>query len=94
MSAGSSLEAAAAHVLEEHRPYGLDCKCGVAINSDAWWANHVAAAVIEALALTEEWTAQDANVQRNYGSGVAKHLGFAGRCRWVSPWAAVDGSPQ
>lgn len=33
-----------------HRPYGLDCKCGRAINSDADWAQHL----IDALRLTEE----------------------------------------
>jgi len=27
--------------LEAHRPYGLDCKCGRPINSDADWAGHV-----------------------------------------------------
>lgn len=37
-------------VLEAHRPYGLDCKCGVAINSDAWWATHVATVVLAASA--------------------------------------------
>ena len=30
-----------AEVLEAHRPYGLDCKCGEPINSDAGWAAHV-----------------------------------------------------
>lgn len=34
-----------------HRPYGLDCKCGRAINSDANWAQHL----IDALGLTEQW---------------------------------------
>lgn len=33
-----------------HRPYGLDCKCGRPINSDADWAQHL----IDALGLTEE----------------------------------------
>lgn len=23
-----------------HRPYGLNCKCGLDINSDEHWANH------------------------------------------------------
>lgn len=27
-------------VIAEHRPYGLDCKCGRPINSDADWAWH------------------------------------------------------
>lgn len=27
--------------LEAHRPYGLDCKCGRPINSDADWAAHM-----------------------------------------------------
>lgn len=27
--------------LEAHRPYGLDCKCGRPINSDADWAGHL-----------------------------------------------------
>lgn len=31
-----------AEVLADHRPYGLDCKCGRPINSDADWAQHVA----------------------------------------------------
>lgn len=35
----------------EHRPYGLDCKCGRPINSDADWARHL----IDALGLTEQW---------------------------------------
>lgn len=29
-------------VLEKHRPYGLDCKCGQPINSDAMWSSHAA----------------------------------------------------
>ncbi len=42
-----------AHVekVAAHRPYGLDCKCGHPINSDADWARHL----IDALQLTEEW---------------------------------------
>jgi hypothetical protein len=43
-----------AAILEAHRPYGLDCKCGIAINSDGWWAAHVAPLLVEALGLTEE----------------------------------------
>jgi hypothetical protein len=45
-------------VLQAHRPYGLDCKCGTAINSDAWWAAHATAALVEALGLTPEWTVE------------------------------------
>ncbi|OMC07090.1 hypothetical protein [Mycolicibacterium fortuitum] len=30
-------------VIAEHRPYGLDCKCGRPINSDADWAWHLKA---------------------------------------------------
>ena len=33
---------------EAHRPYGLDCKCGQAINSDADWARHLDEAWTEA----------------------------------------------
>lgn len=42
-----------AHVekVAAHRPYGLDCKCGHPINSDADWARHL----IDALQLTKEW---------------------------------------
>lgn len=35
-----------------HRPYGLDCKCGRPINSDADWARHL----VEVLGLREEWS--------------------------------------
>ncbi|WP_066904439.1 hypothetical protein [Mycolicibacterium houstonense] len=30
-------------IIAEHRPYGLDCKCGRPINSDADWAWHLKA---------------------------------------------------
>lgn len=30
-----------ASILEAHRPYGLDCKCGRPINSDKDWAWHM-----------------------------------------------------
>lgn len=32
-------------VLVDHRPYGLDCKCRVPINSDEGWARHVESAL-------------------------------------------------
>lgn len=38
-----------AEVLEAHRPYGLDCKCGVPINSDAGWVAHVRGVLRELL---------------------------------------------
>lgn len=28
-------------LIAQHRPYGLDCKCGRPINSDADWARHL-----------------------------------------------------
>lgn len=43
-----------AEVAEKHRPYGLDCKCGRPINSDADWSRHVAAEIDKALARTTE----------------------------------------
>ena len=38
--------------LEKHRAYGLDCKCGRPINSDADWSTHAAAAVVTALGIS------------------------------------------
>ena len=38
-----------AEVLEAHRPYGLDCKCGEPINSDGFWVSHVRDVLREAL---------------------------------------------
>jgi hypothetical protein len=68
-----------AEVLEQHRPYGLDCKCGVAINSDAWWARHAADVVVEALDLTEEM------LHQYIGTG------YQWQRRWVSGWSVVGG---
>lgn len=36
-------------VLGAHRPYGLDCKCGEPINSDAYWVAHVWGVLREAV---------------------------------------------
>lgn len=45
-----------AEVAEKHRPYGLDCKCGRPINSDADWSRHVAAEIDKVLGeLTRQW---------------------------------------
>lgn len=30
-----------AQAMAYHRPYGLDCRCGIPINSDQGWAQHV-----------------------------------------------------
>lgn len=35
--------------LAKHRPYGLDCKCGRPINSDADWSRHTAEVLDAAL---------------------------------------------
>jgi hypothetical protein len=52
----SGVQERIAEVLEAHRPYGLDCKCGRPINSDADWATHVSAAVVGVLGLTDAET--------------------------------------
>ncbi|MCV7175101.1 hypothetical protein [Mycolicibacterium sphagni] len=39
-------------VLTQHRPYGLDCKCGRPINSDKDWAQHVSDAWDKACTVT------------------------------------------
>lgn len=44
--------------LAEHRPYGLDCKCGRPINSDQDWAAHLS----EAITLLEGVTVVDTTV--------------------------------
>ncbi|SKD94263.1 Uncharacterised protein [Mycobacteroides abscessus subsp. massiliense] len=36
-----------ARAAEKHRPYGLDCKCGRPINSDADWSRHLAAEIAD-----------------------------------------------
>lgn len=55
---GHDRQALLAEVLEEHRPYGLDCKCRRPINSDRDWAMHAATAadkgVRRGIALAEE----------------------------------------
>lgn len=78
-----------------HRPYGLDCKCGRAINSDADWAQHL----IDALGLTEEpappeWVEGDPAVKCACGSGNL-------RGRWVAmtrlvsaPWVRKDNTNE
>lgn len=67
-----------AAVLVEHRPGGMDCKCGEPINSDQGWANHLAAEIDAELGgLTREST-----WRRVAGWGEAKL-----DSRWVSGWA-------
>jgi hypothetical protein len=70
-------------VLEAHRPYGMDCKCGEAINSDAWWAAHVAKRIETELQLTEE----KRTFRKSRGHPIQERVWVR---RWVSVWSEVE----
>lgn len=83
-----------AAVIREHRdlshltlmPEWARCSCGWA-ERDGDYAEHVAAAVIAALGLTEE-IAEGINV-----GDEPERESFSER-RWVSGWSVVDGDPK
>ncbi|MGV0805791.1 hypothetical protein [Mycolicibacterium setense] len=50
-------------VIAEHRPYGLDCKCGRPINSDADWAWHLKAELHAARIAVVELPEPDSTAQ-------------------------------
>lgn len=94
-------------VVAAHRPYGLDCKCGRPINSDADWARHL----IDALGLTEQWgTSPDNTVGGKalyepkgpvtYGDTESEAREHAARfnghpwSRLVSPWVRKDSTNE
>lgn len=86
-----------AEVAEKHRPYGLDCKCGRPINSDADWSRHIAAEVGKALGgLTQEQrTLHNGWVQPGYGAmyyacgKTPPPAVITNETRWVSAWTEV-----
>lgn len=45
-------------LIAAHRPYGLDCKCGRPINSDADWARHLIE-VLDSAGYTRKITSYD-----------------------------------
>ena len=52
MSAELSGETSIEKVLADHRPYGLDCKCGRPVNSDEDWARHLLDVIMTTAGLT------------------------------------------
>lgn len=87
-----------AEVAEKHRPYGLDCKCGRPINSDADWSRHIAAEIEKAFGglAREHRTLHNGWVQPGYGAfyyaqGLTPPPAIiTNEVRWVSTWAEVS----
>lgn len=84
-----------AEVAEKHRPYGLDCKCGRPINSDADWSRHIAAEIDKALGgLTRIWGAQMIGEDEvtTCSEGTARFcaerypLAWTAQSHWASEW--------
>jgi hypothetical protein len=95
----SEAQEAIAEAAEEHRPYGLDCKCGRPINSDSDWSRHFAAEIDKALGgLTRVWGAQMiGDDEVTVGSeGTARYcaqrhpMAWKAMSRWVSGWTEVS----
>lgn len=79
-------------VVAAHRPYGLDCKCGRPINSDADWARHL----IDALGLTEEWRCIGWVSTSTEKTAWLQHQSNGGevQSRLLSPWVRKDNTNE